>query len=190
MYELIKPGDTLLDVGIGTGLSSVLFHKFGVHVSGMDNSMEMLNACKSEGITTQLACHDLRKIPWPYADRKFDHIVSLGVLNHIRDLERVFEEMSRITKDDGFCGFTVEEQDVGQREDRRSSHRESDDDSSAQNRNLHFKHSSKYIDRLLAEAGFLVLKELVFLAFVRPGDGKEVFFRAYVARKQTEPVGS
>jgi hypothetical protein len=31
MYEFVKPDETLLDIGIGTGLSSFLFHKAGLH---------------------------------------------------------------------------------------------------------------------------------------------------------------
>lgn len=44
-YEYIKPGDSLLDLGIGTGLSSVLFAKAGLNITGLDGSLEMLKEC-------------------------------------------------------------------------------------------------------------------------------------------------
>ena len=42
MYEFVNPDETLLDIGIGTGLSSELFHKAGLHISGFDKSAKML----------------------------------------------------------------------------------------------------------------------------------------------------
>jgi 2-polyprenyl-3-methyl-5-hydroxy-6-metoxy-1,4-benzoquinol methylase len=48
-YEFIKPDDSLLDLGIGSGLSSVLFHQAGLKVFGLDGSSEVLKICKSKG---------------------------------------------------------------------------------------------------------------------------------------------
>lgn len=49
-FEYIKPGDSLLDLGIGTGLSSFLFAKAGLNITGLDGSGEMLKECKKKGI--------------------------------------------------------------------------------------------------------------------------------------------
>ena len=51
MYEYVRPGESLLDIGIGTGLSSLLFHKTGLRVSGFDNSTDMLKGCEPKGFT-------------------------------------------------------------------------------------------------------------------------------------------
>lgn len=48
-YEYIKPGDSLLDLGIGTGLSSVLFAKAGLNITGLEESLEMLKECRKKG---------------------------------------------------------------------------------------------------------------------------------------------
>ena len=66
MYEFLKPDDTLLDIGIGTGLSSLLFHKTGLRVSGFENSAEMLHVCRSKDFSGKIVQHDLRNLPFPY----------------------------------------------------------------------------------------------------------------------------
>ena len=48
-YEYIKPSDSLIDVGIGTGLCSVLFAKAGLNMTGLDESLEMLKECRKKG---------------------------------------------------------------------------------------------------------------------------------------------
>ena len=54
-----------LDIGIGTGLGSVLFRKAGLIVHGMDNDPAMIEACRSKGFS-DLLLHDLNKPPYPY----------------------------------------------------------------------------------------------------------------------------
>lgn len=66
MYEFVKSDETLLDIGIGTGLSSSLFHKAGLHISGFDNSTEMIEGCKSKGFSGEVIQHDLRNVPFSY----------------------------------------------------------------------------------------------------------------------------
>ena len=58
-YEFVRPGDCLLDLGIGSGLSSILFHQAGLRVFGLDGSNEVLNVCKSKNFAEELKQHDL-----------------------------------------------------------------------------------------------------------------------------------
>jgi len=46
MYAHVHPGQALLDLGIGTGLGSELFHKAGLRITGIDESVSMLAQCK------------------------------------------------------------------------------------------------------------------------------------------------
>ena len=46
-YEYTSPAQTILDIGIGTGLGSILFHKAGMFIYGLDNSDAMLDICQS-----------------------------------------------------------------------------------------------------------------------------------------------
>jgi SAM-dependent methyltransferase len=78
-YTNVQPGQSILDIGIGTGLGSVLFQKAGLKVHGTDISPRMLDACRSKGFTA-LQLHDLSTPPYPYDSESMDHTVCVGVL--------------------------------------------------------------------------------------------------------------
>jgi SAM-dependent methyltransferase len=59
-YTYVQPGQSILDIGIGTGLGTVLFRKARMKVCGIDVSPKMLDACRSKGFTA-LQLHDLSK---------------------------------------------------------------------------------------------------------------------------------
>ena len=113
-YEYVRPGQTLLDLGIGSGLSSIRFHQAGLKIYGLDGSADVLEVCRAKGFAVDLKEHDLRDLPLPYASDSFDHVISVAVLNSFDDLSPLFKEVSRITKTPGLFAFTVEEQKPGQ----------------------------------------------------------------------------
>jgi predicted TPR repeat methyltransferase len=104
-FPFTNPGETVLDIGIGTGLGSVLFHKAGLRVFGMDISSDMLEACRKKGFAARLVRHDLTEIPYPFDDASCDHIVSTGVFQFFSDLDPVFAEVRRILADGGTFVF-------------------------------------------------------------------------------------
>ena len=105
-YTFVKPDQSMLDIGIGTGLSSDLFRKAGLRVHGIDISPQMLDACRSKGLT-ELALHDLTKTPYPFQAESMDHAVCTGVLNFFSDLSPVFKETNRILRPGGLFAFVV-----------------------------------------------------------------------------------
>ena len=111
-YRFVLPGDTLLDIGIGTGLSSELFHKAGLRIYGIDFSPEMLSCCKSKQMTEELKEHDLSAVPYPYDPDTMDHAVCTGVTHLFEDLRPIFREMSRILKPDGTFSLVVADCDA------------------------------------------------------------------------------
>src|SRR5512142_151959 len=113
-YEFIKPGESVLDIGIGSGLSSILFHRAGLRVFGLDGSAEVLQVCAAKHFTAELKLHDLRDLPLPYPDGFADHLVCIAVLNSFKDLAPLFHEFARIVDRQGILAFTVEEQKPGQ----------------------------------------------------------------------------
>lgn len=184
MYEFVNPQDTLLDIGIGTGLSSMLFHKAGLQISGFDNSQEMLTGCTSKGFSTGIIQHDLRNVPYPYEKDSFNHVISLGVLNFFADLAPVFKEASRILMLKGIFGFTVEEQKPGQSLQYTISYDRTSANIREQFEITMHRHNDHCLRTLLANVGFLVLKDFDFLADRYPEQGIEVWFKAYIARKK------
>ncbi len=106
-YEYLQPGERLLDAGIGSGLSSILFAKAGLIVYGMDFSPVMLELCRAKGFAAELKEHDLLQTPWPYPAGAFDGMVCCGVLHFLPDLEVIFSEAKRTLRKDGLFAFTT-----------------------------------------------------------------------------------
>jgi predicted TPR repeat methyltransferase len=107
-YEYVQPGQRLLDVGIGSGLSAQLFAKAGLGVYGMDFSPAMLAVCRAKGFATDLTLHDLQQAPWPHPSNGFDHVVCCGVLHFIGELETLFREAARVLVQGGVFSFTTQ----------------------------------------------------------------------------------
>ena len=107
-YEFTRPGQRLLDAGIGSGLSSASFAKAGLQVYGMDFSPAMLEICRSKGFAADLKQHDLQQIPWPYPSDRFDHLVCCGVMHFIPDLDGILGEAQRVLVNGGLLAFTTQ----------------------------------------------------------------------------------
>ena len=183
MYELVKPGETVLDMGIGTGLSSVLLHRAGLHVSGFDSSRGMLDACACKGFATDLIQHDLYHVPYPYDADSFDHVLCVGVLHFFPDLTPVFREAARIVRPGGIFAFTVEDQRPNQQAEY-VIQLDNDPHSGGGSATVHmFRHSEAHVARLLASSGFALLKRFEFFADRHPTEGHKIYFNAHVARR-------
>lgn len=168
-YEYIRKGDTILDVGIGTGISSGLFHSAGLQVSGIDGSAEMLKICREKGFAKQLTEQDLLIFPWPYQEDSFNHVTCCGVLHFLGDLDGIFKEISRIQKTAGVLSFTVMDGKGEQgTQGNYTSHLEDGFDI--------FCHQASYMDKLIQDNGYSKEKEI--LCFVGQAQ-----FRAIIARK-------
>ena len=106
-YEFIQPRQSLLDVGLGSGLAAQPFAKAGLEVHGMDFSPAMLEICQAKEFAVDLKEHDLQQIPWPYQAYLFDHLVSCGVFHFVADLESIFGEANRVLQEGGLFAFTT-----------------------------------------------------------------------------------
>ena len=106
-FEYVKPHETLLDIGIGTGLASQPFAKRGLKIFGLDGSIEMLKICESKAFVEELKRFDLRTDPLPYSDHSFDHVISCGVFHFFGELGPIVKEISRVIKAGGIFAFTI-----------------------------------------------------------------------------------
>lgn len=107
MSGRIRSCQTVLDIGIGTGLGSEPFFKAGLRITGMDVSDTMLAVCRKKGFAERLVCHDLTQFPYPFTDGSFDHVISTGVFHFFPDLDLIFHEVGRILHDGGWFAFVT-----------------------------------------------------------------------------------
>ena len=183
-HEHLRPGQRLLDIGIGTGLTSVPFHRAGLRVCGIDGSPEMLEACRAKGIAEELELADLRRPPLPHPDAAFDVIVSGGVYNFFRELDGHFAEAARLLRVGGIFAFTLQNR-LSLPPPERS--RAADDEiieHFVEEENISvFCHGQGYVHGLLKRNGLSALKRVTFLASAGPDPDRDVYFDAHVARK-------
>ncbi|MBN2080684.1 class I SAM-dependent methyltransferase [bacterium] len=106
-YGQLAPGGRVLDLGIGTGLSSELFARAGFSVTGVDGAAEMLAMCQSKGFAAELLQHDLRQLPLPLADGSFDAVIAAGLLQMFGDPAPLLAEMHRLLKPGGLAALTT-----------------------------------------------------------------------------------
>lgn len=150
-YEYTRPGQRLLDAGIGSGLSAQPFAQAGLQVHGMDFSPAMLEICRGKQIAFDLKQHDLTQMPWPYPAGGFDHVICCGVLHFIAELDGILGEAARVLLPGGVFGFTTRQQ-AGPATPSMPFERHT-----AGNFAI-FSHTPAYVETLLALHGFTVLK--------------------------------
>ena len=95
----------ILDLGCGTGLSSLPFLERGWQVTGIDGTSSMLHRAQ-ELPYTELIQQDLES-PWRVRDRSFDGIVMIGVMEYIANPGALFRQARRKLVDSGVFGVTV-----------------------------------------------------------------------------------
>jgi ubiquinone/menaquinone biosynthesis C-methylase UbiE len=174
--QYIHPGESILDLGIGTGLTSVLFRASGLRVYGMDFSGEMLKVCKTKKIAEDLKEHDLREKPYPYADASMDHIICGGVLHIFEDLRPIFEEVSRIVRKGGTFTFTcADHADIENKIEEETNHKHMGKKITI------YRHSQAVIEEKLKNCNLILRATSDF--FVKLENNHKRQFKAYLAIK-------
>lgn len=97
----IREGMTALDVGCGRGELLAQLKERGAFATGCDYADAAAKIAAQVSGCPVLLC-DAKKLP--FADRSFDRIFFLGVIDHLRDweLEACFAEFRRTLKEGGF----------------------------------------------------------------------------------------
>lgn len=167
-YRYVHAGEKILDMGIGTGLCSELFHRAGLLVYGMDISAEMLKVAASKGFTDELREHNLAETPYPYADNSMDHVVCGGVMHIFADPSPIIREAARIIRIGGVFVFCC--LDGGDGENIKTRHCDHE---------IH-GHTQEFIGQRLSACQLKLCRTLSFI--VDMPDCKQNF-RAYVAKK-------
>jgi len=97
----LKAGDRVLDIGCGWGsFAKFAAEKYGASVVGITVSKEQLVLAKKmcEGLPVELRLQDYRDV-----NEKFDHIVSLGMIEHVghKNYRTYMKVVRKNLKDDG-----------------------------------------------------------------------------------------
>ena len=177
-FKYIRPNQSLLDIGIGTGLGSVLFRKAGLKVFGMDISQDMLDACRSKGFTDVIR-HDLKVTPYPYGSETMDMAVCVGVMIFFSDLSPIFEESARILRVGGLFVFVV----ADRAEDDSHAFQVADKHTESGKSVTLFRHGVRKVENWVERSGFELLRSLAFTVFMNPEKTIKMRAKAYLVKK-------
>lgn len=106
VYDNVRPGATVLDLGCGAGMLALLKHK-GITLIGLDLSEESARAVRRNGYDAGVSAA-LSHLPFP--DHSFDYVVSLDVLGHVtfEEKDSVIAEIRRVLRPGGVTMHGIE----------------------------------------------------------------------------------
>lgn len=95
--KIIKPqiNDSILEIGCNTGLLTNNLSKFCNNVVGTDVNKQLVNKLDQNNVL-EMSATDLL-----FSDSYFDKVCAFEVIEHIKDIGKVFSEVSRILKPEG-----------------------------------------------------------------------------------------
>jgi len=100
----LNPGDRVLEVGVGTGLSLPMY-PHDVRVTGIDVSRDMLAKARARATAKELdnveALLEMDAEAMAFPDASFDKVVAMYVVSVVEDPARLLEELHRVCKPDG-----------------------------------------------------------------------------------------
>jgi len=102
----IRPhnGNTVIDIGCGTGMLLERLKDDGLHV-GLDASSGMLREAKRKGVCAELVLGDAQSLP--FRERCFDIAYSISVLQLLDDPETTASEIIRVLRGGGAFAVSI-----------------------------------------------------------------------------------
>jgi SAM-dependent methyltransferase len=101
----VRPGNTLLEIGCGTGTWTRYLTKLPAQIHAMDISEDLLAMARTKMSKpdVQFVCGDIEKLP--FADQSFDFVCGLSILHHL-DNPKALSEIYRVLKKGGKVWFS------------------------------------------------------------------------------------
>ena len=105
MQSLLEParGDSVLDIGCGTGACLLAFLDMELAVTGVDPSTYMLDIA-SQKVTHQVDLYKGYAEDLPFDDNSFHYACLFTTLEFVDDPQKALEEACRVAKDKVFIG--------------------------------------------------------------------------------------
>ena len=107
LFEDLKEGEKVLDLGCGNGRWYKVFKEKKVNYFGIDNSEELIEIAKENFPDAKFLVGDALNLPFP--DNFFDKVYSIALLHHIPSEDfriKVLEEAKRVLKSGGILILT------------------------------------------------------------------------------------
>lgn len=104
----LLPGERVLDVGAGTGVSTEELARSGAYAVGVDLSLGMLRVGKRARQEVPLVAGDALRLPFP--DASFDAVTISFALRNVSDTAAALRELARVTRPGGrlvVCEFST-----------------------------------------------------------------------------------
>ena len=100
----LRPGDRVLEVGVGTGISLPLYPR-DVRITGIDVSREMLEKARARVARARLsnveALVEMDAEAMAVPDASFDKVVAMYVVSVVPQPAKLLEELHRVCRPDG-----------------------------------------------------------------------------------------
>ncbi|MET0492695.1 MAG: class I SAM-dependent methyltransferase, partial [Actinoplanes sp.] len=103
----LRPGERVLDVGAGTGVSTEELGRSGAYAVGADLSTGMLRVGRRSGRSVPLVAGDALKLP--FGDETFDAVTISFALRNVVDTGAALRELARVVRPGGrlvVCEFS------------------------------------------------------------------------------------
>jgi SAM-dependent methyltransferase len=106
MLKLLSParGESVLDIGCGTGASLLPFLETGVSITGLDPSIYMLDIAYKK-VKNRVDLYRGYAEDLPFDDNSFNHASFMTTLEFVEDHRKAIEEACRVAKDRVFIGI-------------------------------------------------------------------------------------
>ena len=95
----VDAGQSVLDIGSGTGDIAIQLKERGAKVTGIDFSKEMVAVAKARYPEIEFLEADVEKLPFP--DKSFDRAVANYTAHHFAEPKKAFSEIRRVLKPGG-----------------------------------------------------------------------------------------
>jgi len=106
----LKPGERILEVGFGSGVTFLNLNKMYKEINGLDTTSDIMAFSRVfEKLQLKISLKQGSVLQMPYPDNYFDSVLLISILEHLkpRELRAAFSEISRVLKKGGQAVYGI-----------------------------------------------------------------------------------